>query len=120
MVTIKGSTTITRPVEDVFDLVADERNEPTYNPQMTAVEKLNQGSSGYVVAFPAVARGRWEHRSVDAARWWAEVRRSWGFTPLSNEQEQCDLCGRTIQATAVELLAHRDWHQDKERHPSAQ
>ncbi len=27
MVTIKGSTTITRPVEDVFDLVADERNE---------------------------------------------------------------------------------------------
>jgi uncharacterized protein YndB with AHSA1/START domain len=46
MVTIKGSTTITRSVEDVFDLVADERNEPRYNPQMTAVEKLTPGPIG--------------------------------------------------------------------------
>ena len=46
MVTIEGSTTIARPVEDVFDFVADERNEPRYNPQMTCVEKLTPGPIG--------------------------------------------------------------------------
>ena len=41
MVTIEGSTTIARPVEDVFDFVADERNEPRYNPQMTHVDEAH-------------------------------------------------------------------------------
>ena len=46
MVTIEGSTTIARPVADVFDFVADERNEPRYNPQMTRVVKLTPGPIG--------------------------------------------------------------------------
>jgi hypothetical protein len=29
---IMGDIVIDRPVEDVFHFVADERNEPTYNP----------------------------------------------------------------------------------------
>lgn len=79
--------------------------------------------AGQLACLPTAATLHWEHHRVDAedgARWWAEVRRSWGYTPVSDRQEQCDLCGRTIQSTAVELVAHRNWHQDKERHPSAQ
>lgn len=34
---------IARPVEDVFDFVADERNEPKYNPRMVRAEKLTPG-----------------------------------------------------------------------------
>ena len=38
MVHIKGQIVIDRPVEEVFDFVADERNEPRYNPRMRRVE----------------------------------------------------------------------------------
>ena len=60
MVTIEGSTTIARPVEEVFDIVADERNEPDYNPQMTAVEKLTPGPIGTGTTWSATisSRGR--------------------------------------------------------------
>jgi uncharacterized protein YndB with AHSA1/START domain len=43
MVKIEGTTVIARPVEDVFDFVADQRNEPTYNPRMVRVQKLTPG-----------------------------------------------------------------------------
>jgi hypothetical protein len=43
MVRIQGSTVIARPVEDVFDFVADERNEPMYNPRMIRAEKMTSG-----------------------------------------------------------------------------
>jgi len=36
MAKIEGEIYIDRPPEDVFDVVADERNEPLYNPKMTA------------------------------------------------------------------------------------
>jgi hypothetical protein len=34
---------ILRPVEEVFDFVADQRNEPRYNPDMVRSEKLTEG-----------------------------------------------------------------------------
>ncbi len=40
MTRIEGSIVINRPPEDVFDFVADEHNEPRYNPGMVHVEKL--------------------------------------------------------------------------------
>ena len=46
MTTIKGSILIRRPVEEVFDYVADERNEPGYNPQLRSVEKTTPGPIG--------------------------------------------------------------------------
>ncbi|BCT78001.1 hypothetical protein SCMU_38430 [Sinomonas cyclohexanicum] len=46
MAAITGSITIRRPVEEVFDFVADERNEPLYNPQMSSVEKATPGPIG--------------------------------------------------------------------------
>ena len=40
---LTGEILIRRPVEDVFDFVADERNEPRFNPRMLRVEKLTEG-----------------------------------------------------------------------------
>jgi hypothetical protein len=41
--TTQGSTVIARPVEEVFDFVADERHEPEYNPRMVRAEKVTPG-----------------------------------------------------------------------------
>jgi uncharacterized protein YndB with AHSA1/START domain len=46
MTRINGSIPIRRPVEQVFDFVADERNEPVYNPRMRSVEKTTPGPIG--------------------------------------------------------------------------
>jgi len=43
MAWIRGSTSIARPVEEVFDFVADERNEPKYNRRMVRVDKMTPG-----------------------------------------------------------------------------
>jgi len=60
MVKIEGSTVIARPVEDVFDFVADERNEPKYNPRMTKAEKVTTGpiAEGTRWSATVTARGR--------------------------------------------------------------
>jgi uncharacterized protein YndB with AHSA1/START domain len=46
VIRIKGDIVIGRPVEEVFDFVADERNEPRYNPQMRLAEKISDGPIG--------------------------------------------------------------------------
>lgn len=46
MAAVDGSILIRRPVEEVFDFVADQRNEPSYNPGMTRVEKTTPGPIG--------------------------------------------------------------------------
>lgn len=43
---IDGEIVIGRPVEEVFDFVADERNEPRYNPQMLRVTQISSGPFG--------------------------------------------------------------------------
>jgi hypothetical protein len=43
MVHIEGEIVINRPVEEVFDVVAEERNEPRYNPRLLWVEKISSG-----------------------------------------------------------------------------
>jgi hypothetical protein len=40
MAKVEGEILIGRPVEDVFDFVADSRNEPSFNRAMTGVELL--------------------------------------------------------------------------------
>lgn len=40
MAKIQGEILIGRPVEEVFDFVADARNEPSFNPAMTSAELL--------------------------------------------------------------------------------
>lgn len=55
---IAGEIRINRPVEDVFDTVADERNEPRYNPLMVRVDKVTDGPIGVGTRFRAVHTGR--------------------------------------------------------------
>jgi len=60
MVRIEGEILINRPVEEVFDFVADERNEPRYNPRMRRAEQISDGPIGAGTRFRAetVSMGR--------------------------------------------------------------
>ena len=53
MATIEGEIIINRPIEEVFDFVADERNEPRYNPHMRRAEKVGDGPIGVGTHFRA-------------------------------------------------------------------
>lgn len=53
MVRIEGDIVINRPVDEVFDFVADERNEPQYNPRMLRAEKISPGPVGLGTRFRA-------------------------------------------------------------------
>lgn len=57
---IRGDIVINRAVDDVFDFVADERNEPRYNPHMRSAEKISLGPIGVGTRFRAqvVTMGR--------------------------------------------------------------
>lgn len=57
-VRVVGSVDIARPPQDVFDVVADQRNEPLYNPDMTSSVKVTDGTIGVGTRFRAVAVGR--------------------------------------------------------------
>ena len=58
MTKIRGSITIRRPVEDVFDFVADQRNEPRYNPKMTRAVKVTDGPIGVGTQFRSTVDSR--------------------------------------------------------------
>lgn len=60
MAHVDGQIVIHRPVDEVFDFVADERNEPRYNPQMRRAEQTSAGPIGAWTTFRAesLSRGR--------------------------------------------------------------
>jgi uncharacterized protein YndB with AHSA1/START domain len=58
MVDVHGEITIDRPRDEVFDFVANEENEPRYNPQMRLIEKLTDGPIGVGTCFRAEMAGR--------------------------------------------------------------
>ena len=60
MATIEGEIVIGRPVADVFDYVADQSNEPQYNPQMVRAVKITAGPvrKGTRFRLAVAARGR--------------------------------------------------------------
>ena len=58
MARIEGAIWIDRPVDVVFDYVADQSNEPQYNPQMVRAQKITAGPVGKGTRFrSAVASG---------------------------------------------------------------
>ncbi|MFC8851080.1 MULTISPECIES: SRPBCC family protein [unclassified Micromonospora] len=57
MTRVAGQLTIDAPVHEVFDLVADERNEPRYNSRIARAEKVSAGPVGPGTRFVAVPRG---------------------------------------------------------------
>ena len=54
---VQGDIVIDRPIDEVFDFVADERNEPGYNPQMTRAEMVTQEPIGVGSKFHSVMTG---------------------------------------------------------------
>jgi Polyketide cyclase / dehydrase and lipid transport len=56
MTRITGRTVFDRPVEDLFDFLADPRNEPRYNPVVIAAEKTTPGPIGVGTRFVQRAR----------------------------------------------------------------
>lgn len=60
---VAGDIVIDRPLEEVFDAVADERNEPRYNPRVRRVQLLTTGPVGPGSRFHAELDGR--RRSVE-------------------------------------------------------
>lgn len=68
MVHIAGEVVVARPPEVVFDLVADERNEPAYNPGIRDVVKVTPGPIDTGTRFEARARG-WGAVGVMTIEW---------------------------------------------------
>ena len=56
MARVRGEILINRPVALVFDYVADQHNEPIYNPRMLRSEKITDGPIGVGTRFRATAR----------------------------------------------------------------
>jgi uncharacterized protein YndB with AHSA1/START domain len=56
MAKIEGEIVIDRPVEAVFDFVADQRNEPQYNPRMVRAAKITDGPVGKGTVFRSATR----------------------------------------------------------------
>jgi hypothetical protein len=54
---VEGDVVIERPLEAVFDFVADECNEPRYNPRMARAEKITSGPIGVGTQFRSVTTG---------------------------------------------------------------
>ena len=58
MARIDGEIVIDRPVDVVFDYVADRSNEPQYNPQMLRAEKITTGPVGAGTRFRSAVASR--------------------------------------------------------------
>ena len=58
MIQIEGEIVIKRPPEAVFDFVADERNEPRFNPRLLRAEQITPGAIGLGTRFRAAAASR--------------------------------------------------------------
>jgi uncharacterized protein YndB with AHSA1/START domain len=67
MARIEGELVIYRPVHEVFDVVADERNEPRYNPRIRRAEKRSPGPIGPGTRFraEAVTLGRTTRMTIE-------------------------------------------------------
>ena len=88
MAHIEGEIVIARPVEEVFDFVADERNEPRYNPDMLRSEQVSDGPIG------------------PGTRFEAEMRLRGGTTPMSIEYTAYDRprrIGSTSHLSTMEI-----------------
>lgn len=53
MAHVAGEIEIDRPVEEVFDFVADQSNEPRYNPRLISAEKVSEEPIGEGTKFRA-------------------------------------------------------------------
>jgi hypothetical protein len=64
MARVRGHIDIDRPVDEVFGVVADQTNEPLYNPAMTSSHRLDTGPIGVGTTFRATVLGRGKPRHL--------------------------------------------------------
>lgn len=57
MIRVAGDIAIERAPEEVFDFVANESNEPKYNPRMIRADKITTGPIGVGTQFNSVMTG---------------------------------------------------------------
>ncbi len=109
---VEGGIIINRPVEDVFDFCADERNEPRYNPRMARAEQTSSGPIGLGSQFSAEMRtmGRMVPMTIE---WTAyeRPRRLASWTRLSS----MDICG-DLTFDAVAGGTKMQWSWDLQPH----
>jgi hypothetical protein len=74
MAKVKGSISIERPVDVVFDEVSDIRNEPTYNPNMISAELKTEEPIGKGSEFSAKVKSR--NDTMDMSITYTEFRKS--------------------------------------------
>jgi hypothetical protein len=76
MATIEGEIVIGRPVDVVFDYVADQRHEPQYNPRMVRAAKVTEGPVGRGARFSSavMSRGRPADMLIELAAYDRPVR----------------------------------------------
>ena len=65
MARVRGSIEIERPIDEVFDVVADQTNEPLYNPAMTASQRFDDGPIGVGTRFRATVLTRGKPHEVE-------------------------------------------------------
>lgn len=89
---IEGDIIIKRPVEEVFDFCADERNERRYNPRMTRAEHTSSGPIGLGSQFRAEMRTMGREMAM-TIEWTAyeRPRRLASWTRLSGMEIRGDL-----------------------------
>lgn len=58
MIEVNGEIVIERSLEEVFDFVANQENEPQYNPEMRIAKKTTEGPIGVGTSFHAEMTGR--------------------------------------------------------------
>ena len=104
---ITGQIEIARPIEEVFDFVADEANEPGYNKDMVRCEKVTPGSIGVGTRYEA------EMKSTGPAAMTVEVtgyERPYRLESSAHIEGTMDIRGAmTFEATARGALMSWDW-----------
>ena len=104
---ITGQIEIARPIEEVFDFVADETNEPGYNTDMVRCEKVTPGPIGVGTRYEA------EMKSTGPAAMTVEVtgyERPNRLESSAHIQGTLDIRGAmTFETTAGGTLMSWEW-----------
>lgn len=88
MAIIEGQIMISRPVETVFDYVADQTNEPDYNPRMIRSVRMTEGPIGPGTKFRAEVRSA--GRTVSMVVEFTDFVRPWRLASVTT-MEQADI-----------------------------